>query len=425
VVSGAVDAGIERSLIDVFMSLPPVRATNHLVARRIGHHALPGKSRLRHNRSKRPSGAVRRPCGNAMGVTAVNEPTAQAGVETRVSLVAIPDAVVSTLSGIYDALNAGSIIGAPPARPFHIEIVGERAGWLDLASGIPIQVQRPVAAIEATDIVIVPSVLLRPGGWRNARHPDLVRWLGTMHQRGAVLCSACSGVFLLAETGLLDGHDVTVHFGYAREFAAMFPAVAIHPEQALVVSGRREDLVSSGASTSWHDLVLYLISRYAGATAAQSVARFFALQWHQDGLAPYIVFEGRQDHGDRQVLAAQQWLSRHFAVASPVEEMVKRSQLAASTFKRRFAGATGLTPIAYVQRLRIEDAKRRLERTADSVDEIGWQVGYEEPAFFRRLFKRTTGLTPGAYRRRFQVPDFLPAAARPARSRSNASPSRR
>jgi transcriptional regulator GlxA family with amidase domain len=352
----------------------------------------------------------------------VNEATAGAGVEpTRVSLVAIPDVVASTLIGIYDVLNAGSIVGspaggAPGGRPFRIEIVGERQGWLDLASGIPIQVQRPIAAIPATDIVIVPSVLLRPGGWPTERHAGLVAWLSAMHERGAVLCSACSGVFLLAETGLFDGQDVTVHFGYAREFAATFPAVSIHPEQALVVSGRREEFVTSGASTSWHDLVLYLIARFAGATAAQSVARFFALQWHQDGLAPYIVFEGRHDHGDREVLAAQQWVGRHFAVASPVEEMVKRSKLAASTFKRRFAAATGLTPIAYVQRLRIEDAKRRLERTPVSVDEVGWQVGYEEPAFFRRLFKRTTGLTPGAYRRRFQVPDFLSAVKESERS---------
>ena len=346
----------------------------------------------------------------------VNEPAVLAGAEpTRVSLVAIPDAVVSTLSGIYDVMNAGSIVdlpvgGAPAGRPFRIEIVGEREGWLDLASGIPTQVQRPIAAIEATDVVIVPSVLVQPGGWRIERHAGLVAWLRTMHERGAVLCSACSGVFLLAETGLLDGQAVTVHFGYAREFATTFPAVSIRPEQALVVSGRREEFGSSGASTSWHDLVLYLIARFAGSTAAQSVARFFALQWHQDGLAPYIVFEGRRDHGDREVLAAQQWLSGHFAVASPVEEMVKRSKLAASTFKRRFASATGLTPITYVQRLRIEDAKRRLERTAASVDEVGWQVGYEEPAFFRRLFKRTTALTPGVYRRRFQVPDFLSAA---------------
>jgi transcriptional regulator GlxA family with amidase domain len=182
-----------------------------------------------------------------------------------------------------------------------------------------------------------------------------------------------------------------------------------------VVSGRREELVSSGASTSWHDLVLYLIARFAGSAAAQAAARSFALQWHQDGLAPYIVFEGRRDHGDRAVEAAQQWLARHFSVASPVEAMIRRSKLASSTFKRRFANATGLSPIAYVQRLRIEDAKRRLERTTASVDEIGWQVGYEEPAFFRRLFKRIAGVSPGAYRRRFQIPGFLPAPKDAAR----------
>ncbi len=105
-----------------------------------------------------------------------------------------------------------------------------------------------------------------------------------MHERGAVLCSACSGIFLLAETGLFDGKDATVHFGYARAFAAALSRVPIHPERVLVISGRREELVSSGASTTWHDLVLYLIARYAGATAAQEVARMFALQWHQDGL---------------------------------------------------------------------------------------------------------------------------------------------
>jgi transcriptional regulator GlxA family with amidase domain len=254
--------------------------------------------------------------------------------------------------------------------------------------------------------VIVPSVLLRAEGWEKGRYPCLVDWLRTMHERGAVFCSACSGIFLLADTGLFDGKDATVHFGYARAFATAYPAVPIHPERVLVISGEREELVSSGASMSWHDLVLYLIARYAGATAAQEVARMFALQWHQDGLTPYIVFEGKRDHGDGDIQSAQQWLDQHFSVAHPVEEMIKRSRLAERTFKRRFTHATGLTPLDYVQRLRIEDAKRRLERTDTSIDEISWRVGYEDPAFFRRLFKRTTGLAPGAYRKRFRIPDF-------------------
>jgi len=227
-----------------------------------------------------------------------------------------------------------------------------------------------------------------------------------MHDQGAVLCSACSGIFLLAETGLFDGQETTVHWGYAEDFARVFPKVPLRPDRVLVVAGDREQLVSSGASMTWHDLVLYLIARYVGATAAQTIARFFALQWHQDGLAPYIVFQGRTDHGDAVVKGAQEWLATHFSVASPVEEMVRRSGLPERTFKRRFTEATGVAPIDYVQRLRVEDAKRRLERTDSSADEISWQVGYEDAAFFRRLFKRVTGMTPGAYRRRFQVPAF-------------------
>jgi transcriptional regulator GlxA family with amidase domain len=321
--------------------------------------------------------------------------------------VALPDAVVSTLAGIYDVMNARPLTGPTGApAPFHAEIVGETLGPLQLASGLPLPVQRTIDTIEATDIVIVPSVVLREPAWHKGRYPALVAWLKRMHERGAVLCSACSGIFLLAETGLFDGRGATVHFIYAREFAAAHPAVPIHPERVLVVAGAREELISSGASTTWHDLVLYLIARYAGATDAQLAARMYALQWHQDGLAPYITFEGRSDHGDAEIAGAQHWLRTHFSIANPVDEMIGRSRLAERTFKRRFTAATGIAPIAYVQRLRIEDAKRRLERTDTSVDEISWRVGYEDGAFFRRLFKRTTGMAPGAYRKRFRIPEF-------------------
>ena len=328
----------------------------------------------------------------------------------HISLLALPEASVSTLAGILDVMHAPALVSAarPGAKsPFRIEVVGEKKGLLPLASGVPFEVRRSFEEIEATDIVIVPSVVLPPEGWRKGRYPQLLAWIQRMHEQGAMLCSACSGVFLLAETGIFDGRDATVHFWYAREFQELYPKVTVHPERVLVISGLREELVCSGASTTWHDLVLYLMARHAGATVAQDVARMFALQWHQEGLAPYIVFEGRTDHGDGEIVSAQQWLATHFSVANPVEEMIRRSKLAERTFKRRFASATGLTPIAYVQRLRIEDAKRRLERTDAPVDEVSWRVGYEDPAFFRRLFKRTTGMAPGAYRKRFRIPDFV------------------
>lgn len=343
---------------------------------------------------------------------------AEAGCRLHVSLVAIPDAVISTLSGIYDVLNSfGMLSGAdasiPDVPPFRVEIVGAEPGPVPLASGLSVATHRSVDQVAASDIVIVPSVLVDAEGWRKGRYPKLVDWLVAMHEGGATLCSACSGVFLLAETGLFDGRESTVHWGYAEAFHAAYPSVPICPDRVLVVSGARDELVSSGASTTWHDLVLYIIARHVGAAAAQTVARFFALQWHHDGLTPFMVFQGRRDHGDAVVAHAQDWLATHFPVAAPVEEMIRRSGLAERTFKRRFTNATGFSPIEYVQRLRVEDAKRRLERTDAPVEEIGWNVGYEDPAFFRRLFKRVAGLSPAQYRRRFKIPAYAGGSAPP------------
>jgi transcriptional regulator GlxA family with amidase domain len=327
----------------------------------------------------------------------------------HVSLVAIPDASISTLHGLYDVLNGFGLLrgndAIPEQAPFEVEIVGAKAGALTLASGLATGTHRGVGQVDETDVVIVPSVVLHREGWKTGRYPELAAWLRKAHDRGATLCSACSGAFLIAETGLLDGRDITVHWGYAPNFHATFPRVVLHPERSLVVAGERGQFVSSGASMSWHDLVLYLIAKHVGPTAAQTVAKFYALQWHRDGLGPYMIFEGRTDHGDGAILAAQKWLAKHLSVADPVAEMAKRSGLAERTFKRRFQAATGHAPLAYVQQLRIEDAKRRLERTGEPIDEIGWRVGYEDPAFFRRLFKRVTGVTPGHYRRQFQIPE--------------------
>lgn len=327
----------------------------------------------------------------------------------HVSLVAIPEATLSTLSGIYDALGSvhmlasfSDAVGDKP--PFIVEIVGEKVGSLQLASGLPLPVQRAAADVRQTDIIIVPSLFVHGGDWKTGRHDSLVNWLSRMHRAGATICSACSGIFLIAETGLFDGKDSTIHWSYANAFRRRFPAVRVHPEKVLIAAGSREELITSGASASWHDLVLYLIARHAGAAAAQAVTKFMALQSHQDSLAPYVVFDAPRDHGDAVIASIQDWLQTHYSVANPIEEMVRRSGLPERSFKRRFAKATGYAPITYVQRLRVEEAKRRLERTRSPVDEISWRVGYEDPAFFRRLFRRITQLSPAAYRRKFSMP---------------------
>lgn len=329
----------------------------------------------------------------------------------HINIVAFPDAFISGMAGMFDVLNvfeniAGYDDAIPPVAPFTVQIVGETKEPVTLASGLPVQPHLGIDQVDRSDVVIVPSVLVGPAGWRAGRYPELTAWLSQQHAGGAVLCSACSGVFLLAETGLFDDRDTTIHWDYCDSFAQAFPDVPLKPEQVLVVAGERDELVSSGASSAWHDLVLYLIARFVSPPAAQSVAKFFALQWHRDGFAPYMSFAASRSHGDGAIADAQNWIDEHYPVAAPVEEMVRRSGLAERTFKRRFTETLGLSPIAYVQRIRIEEAKKRLERTSMSVEQISWQVGYEDPSAFRRLFVRITGVSPAKYRRKFHVPTY-------------------
>jgi len=329
----------------------------------------------------------------------------------RVSLLVLPEAGLGTVTGMLDTLSCFPLLATfddalPSTPPFTVELVAATDGSVPTASGLALPVHRAISEADGTDIAIVPSLNVERADWQRGRHPELVAWLNRVHGDGAMLCSACSGVLLIAETGLLAGRDVTMHPAYAATFRSNFPDVRLRLDETLVASGDRGELVTAGASASWHDLVLYLVARHVGPTAAQAVAKFLLLQWHTDGQGPYVPFHPPRDHGDAIVLEAQDWLQTGYAVAAPVTELVERSGLPERTFKRRFAKATGYSPIAYVQHVRVEEAKRRLERTSEPVDEISYAVGYEDPASFRRLFKRITGVTPGAYRRKLQLPAF-------------------
>ena len=160
--------------------------------------------------------------------------------------------------------------------------------------------------------------------------------------------------------------------------------------------------------------MLYLVARHVGPTAAQAIARFQLLQWHGDGQAAVQVFEPGTDHGDAVVLAAQQWMANHFAVAAPGRRDGAPVGLSSRTFKRRFTAATGDTPIYYVQRIRVERAKRALETGSAPIEKISWAVGYEDAASFRRLFKRVTGLTAGRVPAQLPAPRPAPRAGRGA-----------
>ena len=326
----------------------------------------------------------------------------------HVSLAAIPGSLSMPIAGLYEVLNAFPVVagfhsGVPATPPFEVEIVGSARAHMTAASGLPITIQRAIGEIERTDIVIVPAMAVEEG-WETGRHTELVDWMRRMHARGAVLCSACTGLAVLAETGLLDGRQATTHWAFGPSFRQIFPRVELRLGEVLVTAGDREEFVMSGGAASWQDLVLYLIGRFVSPTASQAVAKFELLERHAHGQAPYLPFSPPTQHGDSLILTLQQWLESNFAIAAPVAEMTRRSELSPRAFERRFRRATGYSPISYVQRVRIEEAKQRLERTDTAIDEISWEVGYEDAAAFRRLFKRIARVTPGEYRRRFNIP---------------------
>ena len=325
---------------------------------------------------------------------------------TQVTVVATPDTQVAPLSGLYETLNSFPLLGGfeedLPQHPFDVQIAAPSPSDHFGASGLPLGARRACDDIEHTDIAIVPLMMVDGPDWVRGRYPQVVDWLCRQHDHGALLASACTGVLLLAETGLLKGREATIHWAFAPTFHRNFPDVRLRTEEALIAVGD-EDIVMTGGVMSWHDLALYLIARYVGPVAAQAMARMLMLEWHGAGQAPYIEFIPELGHGDGLVAERQRWLERHYMIANPVEEMTTGSGLSRRTLERRFRKATGRSPISYVQQLRIREARRLLERTTMPIDEIGFVVGYENTAFFRRVFQRTTRLPPGSYRRKFGV----------------------
>lgn len=331
------------------------------------------------------------------------------GPAIHVTLVATPQTQVAPLSGLYEALTAFPLLRQVepdlPRHPFDVQVATTGAPGPVGTDRLRLGAHCVCDDIDRTDVAVVPLMAVEEQTWVPGRYEPAVEWLRRQHERGAVLASACTGVLLLAETGLLDGRRATIHWAFADLFARTFPDVRLLPEEVLIADG--DDLVMTGGVMSWHDLALHLVTRYVGPTAAHALARMLMLEWHDHGQAPYIEFTPRRDHGDGTVALLQDWLDDHLAEPRPVEEMTARCGLGRRTLERRFRTATGHTPIAYVQQLRVHRARRLLERTTKPVEQVGFSVGYLNTAYFRRVFRRTTRLAPGAYRRRFGGPSTV------------------
>ena len=333
----------------------------------------------------------------------------------EVSILVFPESDPCIIYGIYDTLwAAGTFWNAMEGQPhkplFRPRLVAATADPIRLYTDVTVMPHHGVDEVARTDIVFVPNVMVYTAECIRRLDRRLIDWIRAMHASGAQLCASCGGPLVLAEAGLLEGEAATTHWSYAQLFRQEFPGVAVHAERILTQSGPGQSLVCSGGSSSWQDLCLYLIARHGGIAEALRVSRIFLYQWHRDGQQPYASMIANVGHDDAAIRRCQTWLADHYELANVVGEAARMSGLAKRTFDRRFRAATGYSPLAYVQALRVEEAKQMLETGPDPVEEVARQVGYEDPASFRRLFRRLVGMTPGDYRRKFQVPETLLAA---------------
>ena len=324
-----------------------------------------------------------------------------------ICLLASPDTTASVLYGLYDVLgNVGPdykelLGGIVTDSMLEVKIVARTAEPFVCLSGIPVQPQASLDDIERADVVVVCDMYTPIDRSPLGKYASEVQWLKRMHARDALLCSVCSGATLLAETGLLNGHEVSSHWAYRDLFREYFPQVKWAPNVILNLSAENQHVISSAGVTSWQDLSIYLVERYCGLSNATNTARVYLLALHEDGQLPYSSMSCSTQHNDAVVRDCQTWIEQNYKCSNPVSEMTDQSGLNSRTFARRFRSATGYQPIEYVQGIRIENAKQMLESDATSIEEISSSVGYDDPASFRRVFKRKVGLTPARYRKKF------------------------
>jgi transcriptional regulator GlxA family with amidase domain len=257
-----------------------------------------------------------------------------------------------------------------------------------------------VRMADKQDLIMIPAFATTDMHEAVLENKPVIPWLLQQYQQGAEIASFCTGAFLLAATGLLNGKSATTHVNATANFATAFPAVRLYGDA--IVTDEAGIYTSGGATSSFH-LMLHLIKIYCGREVTIHIAKLFAIDMDREQQAYFGTFQPRQHHGDNLVAMAQKRIENAYQEVSTIEEMIQDIPASRRNVVRRFKLATGVTPIEYLQKTRIEAAKKLLEQTDQSVLEVMLNSGYNDLKAFRQLFKKSAGMTPKSYRDKFNA----------------------
>jgi len=305
-------------------------------------------------------------------------------------------------AGLMDALNkadgaAALQTGRAAERIFDVRLVGLDKSPVSCRDGVRLQPSAAAPEIAAPDLVLVPG-LDDDLATSFAENRSWAPWLADWHAAGARIAGSCTGAFLVAEAGLLNGRPATTHWLFADEMRRRYPAINVTVDRMIVDTG---DVITSGGATAFLNLVLYLMERFAGHDRANLAAKILLVDGDRPSQLPYIALSPERSHGDVIVHQVQQHIDLHLDEPLRVTGLASRFGLSERSLSRRFAAATSRGPRAYLRHARVQCAVRLLETTSDSIDHVRRRVGYGDPAAFRRVFKEATGLTPSDYRKAY------------------------
>src|SRR5579864_7634738 len=279
---------------------------------------------------------------------------------------------------------------------YQFEVCSLERGPIRATGGIHVQARRGLRSLQKAGTVVIP-------GWRNADEappPSLLRALRSAHAEGARLVSICSGVFVLAATGLLDGKRAATHWRHADRLAARYPRIQVETDVLYIDEG---NILTSAGSAAGIDLCLHIVRRDYGAEVANSVARRLVMPPHRDGGQAQFVAEPLRDRRSEGLAPVLAWAQANLARALRVDDLAKRAAMSPRNFARQFVRQNGTTPHQWLMHQRVLAAQRRLEKTMESIDQVAAAVGLESAATLRVHFARALGISPAAYRRRFST----------------------
>ena len=247
------------------------------------------------------------------------------------------------------------------------------------------------------DLVIIPAI---SGNLEHAvkLNKDFLPWIEQQYKNGAEVASLCLGAFILASTGLLDGKKCSTHWLFANEFRTMFPNVNLVDNKIVT---EQNGVYTSGGANSYWNLLLHLVEKYTNRELAILASKFFVLDIDRKTQSPFSIFKGQKIHEDEEIKKVQEFIEENHAVKISVDELCEKFAIGRRTFERRFKKATNNSVAEYMQRVKIEAAKKQLETGRKTVNEVMYEVGYNDTRAFRELFKKITGLSPVEYRNKY------------------------